>query len=521
MANEIPKDVFFLRMAENATNTSRTGAFNTGTTKTITSSTNASPIVITKVAHGFVNGDVLFIAGHLVNTSANGTWTVANKTNDTLELANSVGVGVGGLTGTMYLLAGTPRYIPYTDGALKWGEKVSLVKGNTQHKDRGPRYTWAGHRNRDQQTLGTGVHPENAGFLLNLPINVQSGTTIPRYIGMEHYWDSTIGTGTASFVPVLAEAGGGASAQTGRGLLGNIFDGWEMTFDRESVDAIELTLNGFLNQETIITAAVPTPATSATPGYAILGWPAQNPYRPQNVYIDLEFADRDGAFSTGWTGDRQALQSASLKFSQNTTVAISRPNTTPGLSNTWTQIYPGDVTCDFQSTLTLNNADYLRLTQLVALRRARVRFMAVGDNPSGSTTSASNLAAAGTSIILASATGFHVGDVIMLSQDATALKQQVVTITNLVVIGGGPTYTCTITAADVAMDGSGAEAITVRNTAFEVKVHSMGLEQRSEPDESSNVATISISGTAFLTPTTTSLITVKAYDDDFAGFPST
>jgi len=519
MANEIPKDVFFLRMAENATNTSRTGAFNTGVSVAIVSSTAATPIVVTvgSTATLGASSDVveLFIAGHLVNTTANGTWTSAVITNGTtITLTDSVHTGVGGATGTIYLMRGTPRYIPYVDGGLKIGEKVSLVKGNTQHKDRGPRYIWAGHRNRDQGTLQTGVHPENAGFLLNLPIAVQSGTTLPRYYSAEHYWDTTIGTGTATFIPAASDGGtGGATAQTGRGLKGLIWDGWEMTFDRESVDAIDLTLTGYLNAETIITAAVPTPATSATPGYAILGWPAQNPYRPQNVYIDLEFADRNGSFSTGWTGDRQALQSASLKFSQNTTVAISRPNTDPSLSNTWTQIYPGDVTADFQSTLTLNNADYLRLTHLVALRQARVRFMAVSDNPSGSTTSVTVLAAAGTSLVLSAATGFHVGDVLLLSQD-TAGKQQVVTITALV------GTTATISAADVAMNG-GSETITVRNGAFEVKVHSMGLDQRSEPDESSNVATISLTGSAFLTPTTTSLITVKAYNDDFAGYPST
>jgi hypothetical protein len=70
-------------------------------TVAITSSTNATPIVITKVAHGFVNGDIIQVIGHTTNTTANGVWVVANKTADTLELAGSVGVGVGGATGTM------------------------------------------------------------------------------------------------------------------------------------------------------------------------------------------------------------------------------------------------------------------------------------------------------------------------------------------------------------------------------------------------------------------------------------
>lgn len=84
-------------------------AANCNTAVAITSSTNATPIVITKTAHGFSNGDVITVYGHAVNTAANGTWMVANKTANTYELAGywdgttnqnpSVGNGVGGATG--------------------------------------------------------------------------------------------------------------------------------------------------------------------------------------------------------------------------------------------------------------------------------------------------------------------------------------------------------------------------------------------------------------------------------------
>lgn len=73
--------------------------------KQITSSTNATPIVITSTAHGFTNGDLVFIDGHTVNTAANGFWKIANVAANTFELtnpvsaANAVGNGVGGATG--------------------------------------------------------------------------------------------------------------------------------------------------------------------------------------------------------------------------------------------------------------------------------------------------------------------------------------------------------------------------------------------------------------------------------------
>ncbi len=64
------------------------------TTITLTSATNASPIVITSNTHGLANGDVATVQNAAGNTAANGTWTVANRTANTFELAGSVGNGV-------------------------------------------------------------------------------------------------------------------------------------------------------------------------------------------------------------------------------------------------------------------------------------------------------------------------------------------------------------------------------------------------------------------------------------------
>jgi hypothetical protein len=52
----------------------------------ITGVTNASPPVVTAVAHGRHSGDLIVTSGILGATGANGTWIVANPTADTLEL---------------------------------------------------------------------------------------------------------------------------------------------------------------------------------------------------------------------------------------------------------------------------------------------------------------------------------------------------------------------------------------------------------------------------------------------------
>lgn len=72
-------------------------------TKSITSSTNASPIVITLASHGYATGDTVVVTGHTTNTNANGTWEIISVTSSTFSLTGSTGNGVGGASGTVRL----------------------------------------------------------------------------------------------------------------------------------------------------------------------------------------------------------------------------------------------------------------------------------------------------------------------------------------------------------------------------------------------------------------------------------
>lgn len=58
--------------------------------KAITGATNATPIVITATAHGFTNGDLVYIAGIGGNLAANGVWKIANQATNTFELTNPI-----------------------------------------------------------------------------------------------------------------------------------------------------------------------------------------------------------------------------------------------------------------------------------------------------------------------------------------------------------------------------------------------------------------------------------------------
>ena len=66
-------------------------------TKTISTSTSGSPIVVTLTSHGYVAGDTIVITGHS-SASANGTWTLATVTANTFTLpaSSSATTGSGG-----------------------------------------------------------------------------------------------------------------------------------------------------------------------------------------------------------------------------------------------------------------------------------------------------------------------------------------------------------------------------------------------------------------------------------------
>jgi hypothetical protein len=91
-----------------------TGAI--GSPFTPTSSTDATPIVINKTAHGLVTGQWVTVAGHTTNLGANGTWRVTKIDANNFYLNDSVGsgAGAGGATGTVTPL-GVPPLVEGTD----------------------------------------------------------------------------------------------------------------------------------------------------------------------------------------------------------------------------------------------------------------------------------------------------------------------------------------------------------------------------------------------------------------------
>ena len=105
-ARTAPGDTIRVMGSPAPTSLGQNGVWTSGAlqaTKSISSSTNATPIAITCTAHGYSTGDTVVVTGHTTNTNANGTWEITNTGANTFTLDNSVGNGVGGGSGTVRL----------------------------------------------------------------------------------------------------------------------------------------------------------------------------------------------------------------------------------------------------------------------------------------------------------------------------------------------------------------------------------------------------------------------------------
>lgn len=108
------------------------------TAKTITDVTNASPIVISSAAHGFSDDDIIVVHDVAGNTAANGTWKVANKTTDTLELYGSTGDGAYISGGKMFQESNSftwiretePSEINLNDNTIWYPRERNIVVGD-------------------------------------------------------------------------------------------------------------------------------------------------------------------------------------------------------------------------------------------------------------------------------------------------------------------------------------------------------------------------------------------------------
>ena len=112
----------------------------TGTTKTITDATNATPIVIASTAHGYHTGDRVLVEGVLTNTAANGIWTITEGVDaDHFSLNTSTGNGTygGGGTANVYEKVTSTAVTPTEDSVVEFYVDCDGTLGNVYVDDIG------------------------------------------------------------------------------------------------------------------------------------------------------------------------------------------------------------------------------------------------------------------------------------------------------------------------------------------------------------------------------------------------
>ncbi len=118
--------------------------YNAANPRTITSTTDATPIVVTLASHGYSTGDRVTVFGHTTNTNANGTWTVTKVNANTFSLDDSIktGGGAGGNDGCLAPEATVISGFGYddisltfdTDGGGDAAMTVKVVASNSETK---------------------------------------------------------------------------------------------------------------------------------------------------------------------------------------------------------------------------------------------------------------------------------------------------------------------------------------------------------------------------------------------------
>jgi hypothetical protein len=151
----------------------------------ITSSTDATPIVVTATAHGLKNGQRVLIYGHATNVAANGIFVVASVTTNTFALKDEItgasvaGSGAGAGSGGICVVAPpvlravdfkTADFFILTSGTATVTLCAIGSPGVPEPDQSSPRY--------DYPNMGaTKSHSNPWGFLQLADLNTGSGIT--------------------------------------------------------------------------------------------------------------------------------------------------------------------------------------------------------------------------------------------------------------------------------------------------------------------------------------------------------
>ena len=200
----------------------------TGTPKTITGATAANPVVITSIAHGFANGDDVFVTGVVGMTQLNGrTMRVASQAANTFELTDYDGNNIDSTAYTAYSSAGTAEEVyqittPYTTAQLFELEYTQSADVMTiVHKSHSPAdLTRTGHA---AWTLTDITFAPSQTFPTGVAVAANTtGSVVERYVvtavNDENAEESLIGIAAGTAITGITQADPAVVSSTSHGL---------------------------------------------------------------------------------------------------------------------------------------------------------------------------------------------------------------------------------------------------------------------------------------------------------------
>lgn len=174
--------------------TQKVTLFNNVTPVAVTSSTDATPIVVTATAHGFVTGDRVLIQGHATNVAANGIFKVTRIDANTFSLqdefsgasvaGSGAGAGSGGfcLKAPPLLLCSDFRNIIFELHTAGTTTMTTKAFGSTGKPDSSSTFD-PGNPRKDVPNIGATISGANPYSALNL-INLDTGASLNGSTGV-------------------------------------------------------------------------------------------------------------------------------------------------------------------------------------------------------------------------------------------------------------------------------------------------------------------------------------------------
>lgn len=360
---------------------------------------------------------------------------------------------------------------------------------DTDHGAPGVLFTIMSARNLEKKKFRTYMIPTCIGTFLNGVVSRSSSTGELDYFGVERWWGSALG----------------GSEDKGQRFLGFLMDTFSLTIDRSGKsDALMLDVDGYINQSVRILTGASTPSKD---------WSKATPYQSTGALIDFV---RDVTVDS-YGADDQDVRRVTLSYQNGLTVEGLQDNdTTVGLDKVWTVQAPGEQRCSVEVQVRVTQDEYLTLDAAQSPVVGALRIALT--HPKGTKVTTTSTLTVGDNndqtLLVASTTGFQVGDVCVITHPTTGFSTLPIKTVNAGVSLVYDTDTGGGTGKDsrVTLNGASGGPLTIRNMGVGIIIDAMTFKGGTPPTREGNFRVVTLRYEAKLAAGASRIIEVHAYN---------